>query len=872
MKRYATVGVLLIIAIAIVIGYLRLATQQENKRPLYDALPSNSAIIFSFPNALETFLLLDSQSYANEVYGLAAIANMKQKLVVMDSLLSSVGYTLSGTPMLASVHTTSKKGADILYLFELAPSQSERFFDDLQAGGVKMKRRSFRELAIYDITSIDAAPLTLAYKEGVLMASATPFLVEEALLQMIEKPSILKDPNLSRIVKMVSKDVDVSVIVTPSNLHVLDELMWADNAVFKKDLGQWAGRIALDVIFRENDLVLTGYATSADTSYLALHNMPASYVFDADKVMPGNTAYFVYSTFNNLNDTVEDDALDLDNYFKDLLNGEIVTGAMVSLDEDMDNDRFHLLKLTDIDRTEQSLNELQRLLGDETEASIGQLKCGSAFDALFSEQVNITDDPYYTILGEYLLLAESDAIIERFVKNMQQRTLYQSLVYQQFHQHITSTSNVSVYVAPSMLRELLPNLLTEELAEKAADNWSTVKNVQGSIVQFTSYEGMFFVNGYVQFKKNDGTPEIADNTSDGKSIWRAKLEHDIHGKPWFVTDFTEKNGHDIVVQDVEGKLYYIDKSGKLLWSRDVGGLILGDVHQVDLYKNGKLQLVFNTERQIHLIDRLGNDVEQFPISLPDKAANGMLLVDYDNRRNYRYFVACENYKIFGYYANGKPLPGWSPKARVGTIPFPMQHLLTDGKDHLIATNIDGTLLYFDRKADRRARPIRLKTGFDQPFYLNETDKGFTLTNVSRDRKLYIVDEEGEAIEQDLGELPESFTSAVLKNDDKTIVALVQKNMVTLIDDTLGILKQEVVSNIDRPAKLIKWPTGEQYLCLVSAEDNKVYLYNAAMQLYPGFPLDGNTAIDVVSGLFGDKDEYTIIVGDNEDFVSAIRLR
>lgn len=876
MKRYITVGVLLIVTIAIVVGYLRLATNKETKRPLYDALPANSAIIFSFPNALHTFSLLDSQRYASEVYGLQVISKTKHKLQLMDSLLSGIGYTLNGTPMLASVHATSKKGSDILYLFELVPSQSEKFFSDLQAGGVKLKQRSFRDLQIYDITSGFAAPLTLAYNEGVLIASATSFLVEESLLQMIEKPSILTDPNLSRIVNMVSTDVDVSILMSPTNSRVLDELVWADNAAFKKDLHQWASWIALDVTFRDEDLVLTGYATTTDTSYLAFHKQPSTVLFDADKVMPGNTAYFMYSTFTGLNDSGADDALDLDNYLKELLNGELVVGAMESLDDEWTNDRFHLLKLTDVDRTVQSLVELQRLSGNELDdATSGQLKCGTAFDALFSEQVNIPTDPYYTIVGEYLVLAESEAIVDRFTKSAQQRTLYQTLVYQQFHQHITSTSNVSIYLAPALLRDILPSILTEELAEEAAEHWPAVKNVKGGVLQFTSYEGMFFVNGYIQFKSGENSPAtIANNAGDGKSIWRVKLDAPINGQPWFVEDFTEKNGHDIVVQDEKGKLYYIDRSGKLLWSKELDGLIFGDVQQVDLYKNGKLQLVFNTEKQIHVIDRLGNYVEQFPISLPAKAANGMLVVDYDNRRNYRYFVACDNYKIFGYYANGKPLPGWSPKARVGTIPYPMQHVLTDGKDYLIATNIDGTLLYFDRKADKRTRPIRLKTGFDQPFALHQTDKGFTLTNVSRDRKLYTVNEKGETTELDMSELPEPFTSAVLSNNGASVVALVQKDKVTMLNDTLGILHQVDVENIDIAASVVRWPNTDnsEHICLVSKADGKVYLYNTDMKLYPGFPLDGNTAIDVVSGLFGDKDEYTVIVGDSEGYVSAYRMR
>ena len=52
----------------------------------------------------------------------------------------------------------------------------------------------------------------------------------------------------------------------------------------------------------------------------------------------------------------------------------------------------------------------------------------------------------------------------------------------------------------------------------------------------------------------------------------------------------------------------------------------GDVHQIDLYKNGKLQLLFNTQSKLHLIDRNGNNVEQFPIGLVAKATNGLFVL------------------------------------------------------------------------------------------------------------------------------------------------------------------------------------------------------------------------------------------------------
>jgi hypothetical protein len=46
---------------------------------------------------------------------------------------------------------------------------------------------------------------------------------------------------------------------------------------------------------------------------------------------------------------------------------------------------------------------------------------------------------------------------------------------------------------------------------------------------------------------------------------------------------------------------------------DLDGRILSEIFQLDYYRNGKLQYLFNTENKLWVIDRNGNPVEKFPI-------------------------------------------------------------------------------------------------------------------------------------------------------------------------------------------------------------------------------------------------------------------
>ena len=167
-----------------------------------------------------------------------------------------------------------------------------------------------------------------------------------------------------------------------------------------------------------------------------------------------------------------------------------------------------------------------------------------------------------------------------------------------------------------------------------------------------------------------------------ETIWQSGLDSTIIGKPALVANHYTKE-KEIMVQDKSNMLYLISSSGRILWKKKLDAPILSEITQIDYYRNNKLQYLFNTSNKIYLIDRNGNYVDKYPISLAYKATNGISVFDYDKNRNYRIFLACNNSKVYVFDKSGKTVTGWNAKPTEGIVTKPIQHFRVQGKDYIV---------------------------------------------------------------------------------------------------------------------------------------------------------------------------------------------
>ena len=152
-----------------------------------------------------------------------------------------------------------------------------------------------------------------------------------------------------------------------------------------------------------------------------------------------------------------------------------------------------------------------------------------------------------------------------------------------------------------------------------------LRRIPGVVVQYSTEGRLFYQSVSCKY-----TSQIKEKAL---TVWESLLDSMAVIKPVLVVNHNTSE-KEIFVQDAANRIYLINSTGRILWKQRMEGPILGSLQQVDFYKNGKLQYLFNTAEKIHLIDRNGNYVERYPISLRSDATNPLALFDYDKNRDY----------------------------------------------------------------------------------------------------------------------------------------------------------------------------------------------------------------------------------------------
>ena len=139
-------------------------------------------------------------------------------------------------------------------------------------------------------------------------------------------------------------------------------------------------------------------------------------------------------------------------------------------------------------------------------------------------------------------------------------------------------------------------------------------------LQLVKDDNMVHLNGVLQKSKPRASKRLISEE------FSLLLPDDILMGPVFVSNHKTK-GKDILAQDINNNLYLISNKGVVLWKKSLKSAILGKVEQVDLYKNGRLQLVFSTTNRLHIIDRNGKNVGKFPLKFKDEITQPVSVFD-----------------------------------------------------------------------------------------------------------------------------------------------------------------------------------------------------------------------------------------------------
>jgi len=219
--------------------------------------------------------------------------------------------------------------------------------------------------------------------------------------------------------------------------------------------------------------------------------------------------------------------------------------------------------------------------------------------------------------------------------------------------------------------------------------WKAADAILSSLALSKTNDSLMFVNAVIGLNKSY-VPQ-SDNLDN---LWAVALEAPLRTTPSIVTNHYTKE-KEVLVQDQSNTVYLVSSSGNILWKTKVDGPITSSIEQIDMFKNGKLQLVFGTGSSIYCLDRNGRSVEGFPIRLKSPASSDLRVFDYDRDRNYRLLVACTDGVIYNYGIDAKGLKGWQFK-KSNLIYERIEHLRIGSKDYLVTADKSANITVLKR--------------------------------------------------------------------------------------------------------------------------------------------------------------------------------
>jgi hypothetical protein len=427
------------------------------------------------------------------------------------------------------------------------------------------------------------------------------------------------------------------------------------------------------------------------------------------------------------------------------------------------------------------------------------------------------------------------AMLQNIIANYQNKTTLSNTLY--FKDAKAKLANASSFLQV-INASTLKTILNKNIGAKA--NYK-LNHYNTSAIQFVYDNHFAHLNGII--KKNKVRASV-NSVSEELNI---KLDKALLNTPHFVKNHITKQ-KEIVVQDVNNNLYLISNKGKILWKKQLQDPVLGKIEQIDIYKNGRLQLAFATPNRIYVLDRNGKAVKPFPLKFNDEITQPLAVFDYDKRKKYRLLVT-QGKHVLMYDTKGKTVKGFTFKSANSTIISQPKHFRSGSKDY-ITMKTKHKLYILDRLGKTRVKPKQSHSYSSQPIFLYKNT--FTTSTATSD--LISVDTKG------------NVSSINLNLSENHYLETTSKTLVTQSENKLTIKNKTTeldYGNYSNP-KLF-YINNKIYVSTTDLQSHKIYLYDSQSKPLPNFPVYGNSTIDL-DNIDKDRNLEFVTKGDNNAII------
>jgi len=511
-----------------------------------------------------------------------------------------------------------------------------------------------------------------------------------------------------------------------------------------QSVSRFAGWGETDMIIQSHDIIFSGYTVPKSKSFLGRFKSQQTVPMNAYTLFPFNSnfsyslGFSAFPAFAGKKISAKFKLAyqgDIQNLVK-LTGNEICLVSNALNIKEIPNKTWVIVQLKDVPRAAHLLKNIASKSGNRKLFRSGnyvirKINITRFLPDIYGESFSTITQNYYSIINGYAVFANSPLALINLIQYIETgKTLDLDNNYKSFSDNLGSTSNILIQINPRTLSELFSHFLSKKTATALSADKAFIKNIQGIAFQYSRDGSMFYTNFYIRYNKSYKEENLA--------LWRTGLSGPIVGKPFLVKDHNSKK-YDIIVFDRENRMYLIDHTGKILWTKRLPQLPMSPIYPVDFYKNGKIQYLFNTKDNLFLIDRKGRYVAGYPIAIHPSATNGLSLFDYTHRKDYRILLAQADKRIYDYTIRGNQVKGWRRPRMQAVVSQKVVRLLANGKDYIIINDNANNVKIVNRKGQQR---IYLKSAVDKAkhsaYFVNKTNnKGLILTTNTSGKLVYI---------------------------------------------------------------------------------------------------------------------------------------
>ncbi|MBN4085178.1 ribonuclease HII [Flavobacteriaceae bacterium AH-315-B10] len=633
------------------------------------------------------------------------------------------------------------------------------------------------------------------------------------------------------IYKTTNSNSSFSIFANNKSAHL-------ENSITLEGFDAFFNWMSLDVEISPDEITFNGHEITNDTVPRLLkafkNTVPQENTIQ--HITPSNSNGFLSLTFDDFDLFYKNSRNFYGNSLESLSNYDLFQSINEVGEIYFDVETVVVLNSIDASDTKEALQDHQNEVSNFRTIPVFEYSNSEIFNAVFGSYINYEIRSYYTILDNFFVFANTIEQLQHIITNYQNGTTFANTnAFKDAMISLSDESSLLVFANSTKLKEIISSITNEN------SNNLKLNDYKASAIQFVQDDGFIHINGVI--KKNKSRA-LQNSVSEEFNV---TLDADIIMQPHFVTNHRSKQ-KEIVVQDVNNNLYLISNSGKVLWKKRLNGNILGQIEQVDLYKNGRLQLAFTTPKRIYIIDRNGNDVPPFPLKFNSEITQPLSIFDYDNNKNYRFLVTQGKFLLM-YNKSAKNVSGFRYSNTGNNISTSPKHFRIGNKDYIVFAS-GKKMMILNRKGQSRIK-VKEDIDFSGNSIFKYKDR---FTTTSSTGELIQVNTKGAVSKQSLNLNKNHF------------VVTTDKTLVTLSENNLNIKQKTYELDFGNyTAPKIFYLNDKIYISLTDLQTQKVYLLDSQARLLNNFPVYGNSLIDLANIDNDNKLEF-VVIGETNNII------